>query len=767
MPGCSRMPSTTSRPPFTRFTTPGGRSSESSTSNAICWVSGTCSDGLRMNALPQAIAKGRNQNGTIAGKLNGTIAAQTPTGWRTVSASTLRATSSMIRPCIVVGTAQAASTISIMRATSARASPIVLPISVVTDCASSSRRASRPSRSANSRRPRSITLTAATRAARRARRRTAASRSAAFESGTLRQRLAGGGVGHVEALARRGRRPARRRRSCRALASPRGARWPWRSRYPLDRSATALAEQVLRGRASERGGAGPVVRGHEALEPAHQHRGLRASPWRAPGRRRRPRSRATAIAVTCSASPCGVQPAASSRRAARARGADGHVRLAEPPGAAEGVRDHEHGRPDAARRRHPGAQPPGGAVRVVRQQHHLVSPGTFERSTPALAHTKPWRVTHTSTPRSARSTSADSSSTTCTSRGSLPCSRAKRAARARRRARPRGRGSGPRPWTRPCAPPRARRRRPGRPGRPPPAGRPRSSPGRTSGSGRRARRRRGSGRHPRAARSAARVARRRACRALGERLDQRGRGRRPCPRRAGAWRALHEQLAPAAPRRQVPLEAARAEARRDRVRRVEQQRVGARAVAVGHDRDGGRRLPRRAARPPRGVEQRRVAGHEQRPLEAGGQRMPRSRSAPPADWPCALGVLQDLGARRRARSSRGRGSAVTTAIASERRHARQGGAARRPPSPRPASGAGQAGAPATSRCLAAPKVLTGRIARVFIGPATVQAQRGAQARARSPPPGAGPPAVSMSVSILSEGRPVTSSSATIPSSSPS
>jgi hypothetical protein len=40
--------------------------------------------------LPHAIANGRNQNGTIAGKLNGTIAAQTPTGWRIVSASMLR-----------------------------------------------------------------------------------------------------------------------------------------------------------------------------------------------------------------------------------------------------------------------------------------------------------------------------------------------------------------------------------------------------------------------------------------------------------------------------------------------------------------------------------------------------------------------------------------------------------------------------------------------------------------------------------------------------
>ena len=113
-----------------------------------------------MNVLPQAIANGRNQNGTIAGKLNGTIAAQTPTGWRIVSASMLRETSSRIRPCIVVGIAQAASTISIMRATSARASAIVLPISVVTERARSSRRATSRSRSSNSLRARSITPTA-------------------------------------------------------------------------------------------------------------------------------------------------------------------------------------------------------------------------------------------------------------------------------------------------------------------------------------------------------------------------------------------------------------------------------------------------------------------------------------------------------------------------------------------------------------------------------------------------------------------------------
>jgi hypothetical protein len=110
--------------------------------------------------LPQAIAKGRTQNGTIAGKLKGTIAAQTPTGWRIVSASMLRETSSRIRPCIVVGIAHAHSTISIMRATSARASPTVLPISVVTERASSSRRATSRSRSSNSLRARAIVETA-------------------------------------------------------------------------------------------------------------------------------------------------------------------------------------------------------------------------------------------------------------------------------------------------------------------------------------------------------------------------------------------------------------------------------------------------------------------------------------------------------------------------------------------------------------------------------------------------------------------------------
>ena len=49
---------------------------------------GTCSDGFRMNVLPTAMANGRNHIGTIAGKLNGAIAATTPSGWRTTWQST-------------------------------------------------------------------------------------------------------------------------------------------------------------------------------------------------------------------------------------------------------------------------------------------------------------------------------------------------------------------------------------------------------------------------------------------------------------------------------------------------------------------------------------------------------------------------------------------------------------------------------------------------------------------------------------------------------
>ena len=64
-----------------------------------------------MNVLPQAIANGNIHMGTIAGKLNGEIPAQTPSGWRMDWESMPRETFSSESPIISVGMPQATSTI--------------------------------------------------------------------------------------------------------------------------------------------------------------------------------------------------------------------------------------------------------------------------------------------------------------------------------------------------------------------------------------------------------------------------------------------------------------------------------------------------------------------------------------------------------------------------------------------------------------------------------------------------------------------------------
>ncbi|MNF18401.1 hypothetical protein D3C80_2224560 [compost metagenome] len=43
-------------------------------------VMGSCSDGLRMKQLPAAMARGNIHSGIIAGKLNGVMPTQTPSG---------------------------------------------------------------------------------------------------------------------------------------------------------------------------------------------------------------------------------------------------------------------------------------------------------------------------------------------------------------------------------------------------------------------------------------------------------------------------------------------------------------------------------------------------------------------------------------------------------------------------------------------------------------------------------------------------------------
>src|SRR5260370_37129896 len=76
--GWSQSASTTARPPFTRLTTPLGIPVFSINSIARRIVNGTRSEGFSTKVFPQAIAYGKNQNGIIAGKLKGVMAATTP-----------------------------------------------------------------------------------------------------------------------------------------------------------------------------------------------------------------------------------------------------------------------------------------------------------------------------------------------------------------------------------------------------------------------------------------------------------------------------------------------------------------------------------------------------------------------------------------------------------------------------------------------------------------------------------------------------------------
>ncbi len=102
-----------------------------------------------MKVLPQTTAKGRNQSGTIAGKLNGAMAAVTPRGWRTSVQSMAGATFSSPAPISSDGAAHATSTHSMPRRRLPRASSSVLPCSVVMMRAISSKCASSAALNAN------------------------------------------------------------------------------------------------------------------------------------------------------------------------------------------------------------------------------------------------------------------------------------------------------------------------------------------------------------------------------------------------------------------------------------------------------------------------------------------------------------------------------------------------------------------------------------------------------------------------------------------
>ena len=79
-----------------------------------------------------------NHSGIIAGKLNGVIAATTPTGWRIISSSMPEAMSSRLWPIIIDGMPVATSTFSRPRCSSPFDSPSVLPHSSVMTFARSS-----------------------------------------------------------------------------------------------------------------------------------------------------------------------------------------------------------------------------------------------------------------------------------------------------------------------------------------------------------------------------------------------------------------------------------------------------------------------------------------------------------------------------------------------------------------------------------------------------------------------------------------------------
>src|ERR1051325_4746186 len=88
MPGCARMASTATLSPCTTLNTPAGSPASAHSSASQLAADGSFSLGFTITALPAPIAIGKNQHGTIAGKLNGLMIAATPRGWRIEYTST-------------------------------------------------------------------------------------------------------------------------------------------------------------------------------------------------------------------------------------------------------------------------------------------------------------------------------------------------------------------------------------------------------------------------------------------------------------------------------------------------------------------------------------------------------------------------------------------------------------------------------------------------------------------------------------------------------
>ena len=126
-----------------------GRPASASHSAIRSDADGSFSLGLRMKALPHASASGYIHIGTIAGKLNGVMPTDTPSGWRSECESTPVPTCSDASPLSRCAAPQANSTTSSPRWTSPRASSTVLPCSAVITRARSVVRAASSSRNLN------------------------------------------------------------------------------------------------------------------------------------------------------------------------------------------------------------------------------------------------------------------------------------------------------------------------------------------------------------------------------------------------------------------------------------------------------------------------------------------------------------------------------------------------------------------------------------------------------------------------------------------
>src|SRR5260370_24353186 len=85
MPGCAAIAAPAVSPrPVTMLTTPSGRSHSATSSPNRSALSGLCSAGLRMTALPHASAGAIFHAAIVSGPFHGMMPAQTPTGSRTL-----------------------------------------------------------------------------------------------------------------------------------------------------------------------------------------------------------------------------------------------------------------------------------------------------------------------------------------------------------------------------------------------------------------------------------------------------------------------------------------------------------------------------------------------------------------------------------------------------------------------------------------------------------------------------------------------------------